>query len=130
MSEVQFICAWCGARGSCDAEDLDRPNGWSWIGICAPERGYHVRDLCGACEQAGDLVVDLIIGGQTARWREGRHVIAIYRPAQREVMLATGDARVLLGEAEAEALHGAIGGALAVRDQARVMTIGAGGAAA
>jgi hypothetical protein len=48
-------------------------------------------------------------------------VEGIYCPATRSVMLWFNGAVVRISEAEAEALHGAIGGALAVRDLGKTM---------
>lgn len=46
-------------------------------------------------------------------------VVAVWMPIERSVLImGSDDLQVVIGEAEAEALAGAIGGALAVRDHA------------
>jgi hypothetical protein len=89
------------------------PDGWDALFIAGDEPAL----FCAPCVSAGRMEL-FRAAAQLPRqqaWAFSTCVIAFYRPASREVLIATPDGMAAISERDAEALVSAIGGALADR---------------
>ncbi|UZW55530.1 hypothetical protein NUH86_01625 [Sphingobium sp. JS3065] len=86
------------------------PEGWDALFV----PGDDLALFCANCIAAGKMEMFRATAQlpRQQRWRMPGAIIALYRPASREVLIATPDGMATLSEADAEALVAAIGGAL------------------
>lgn len=97
------------------------PDGWDAMRIPGFEPAY----FCGACVDGGMMEQYRAQQGlpRRARWRFPNGIMALYRPAAKQVLLATADGMAEISEREAEQLVAAIAAALAVRGLAEQLTV-------
>lgn len=89
------------------------PDGWDALFVA----GDDVALFCAACVIAGRMEL-FRATTQLPRpqwWKFSTCIIAVYRPASREILIATPDGTARLSEQDAETLVAAVGGALADR---------------
>lgn len=96
------------------------PHGWDVLF----DVGEGLALFCTACVRAGRMEMFRATAQlpRQQQWKFSTCVIAVYRPASREVLVVTPDGVAALSERDAEALVAAIGGALADRALARHLT--------
>lgn len=89
------------------------PNGWDALRV----PGYLPMLFCDLCVGSGRMEEVRARQGLPRReqWAYPKGIHAFYRPAARELLLATPEGFAQMSEAEAERLHSALGEALAVR---------------
>lgn len=89
------------------------PSGWDALFIA----GDGLALFCGACVHSGRMEMFRATAHlpRQQQWRFSTCVIAIYRPATREILIATPDGMAAISEADAEALVASISGALSDR---------------
>jgi hypothetical protein len=93
--------------------ELALPDGWDALRV----PGYEPALFCASCIDRGVMEHFRAQQGlpRRARWRFPNGVMALYRPAARQVLLATADGMAEISEREAEQLIAAIGAALETR---------------
>lgn len=89
------------------------PDGWDALFIA----GDGLALFCAPCVTAGRMELFRAAAHlpRQQAWKFSTCVIALYRPASREVLIATPDGMAAISEHDAETLIAAIGGALADR---------------
>ncbi|MBY2957573.1 hypothetical protein FIV32_02260 [Sphingomonadales bacterium 58] len=99
-----------------DVPDGALPGGWDAL----REPGYSPAFFCASCIVRGSMEHYRARLGlpRRERWRFQGGVMALYRPAARQLLIATPDGMAEISEREAEQLHAAIGAALATRELA------------
>lgn len=120
---IPIACCRCPARGiALRAHAL--PAGWDALFL--PDIGPVF--FCPDCAAGGQVEIERAARTlpRRQRWAMPRAVLALYRPAAREVLIATPDGMAALAEADAERLRDALDGALATRALAETMTDPAG----
>ena len=92
------------------------PQGWDALRV----PGYEPSFFCAACVDQGSMEEYRAQQGlpRRASWRFPGGIMAVLRPAARQVLLATPDGMADIGEREAELLNAAIGAALETRSLA------------
>lgn len=107
---VQCFGCTATAQGMCEAA---LPAGWD--ALRTP--GYAPAYFCTDCVDGGTMEQYRAQQGlpRRAQWRFGNGIMAVYRPAARQVLLATPDGMAEISEREAEQLVAAIAAALATR---------------
>lgn len=95
------------------------PDGWDALRV----PGFLAMVFCDCCVGSGRMEEVRARQGlpRRQRWRYPGAILAIYRPAAREVLIATPDGLAELAEDEARRLHAALGAALAVPRLAAAM---------
>ncbi|WP_340265432.1 hypothetical protein [Sphingobium mellinum] len=100
------------------------PDGWDAVRV----PGFDPAYFCGGCVDGGTMEHYRAQQGlpRRARWRFPNGIMALYRPAARQVLLATADGMAEIGEREAEQLIASIAAALGTRALADRLMVEAG----
>lgn len=117
----QVQCRGCGClHQGCSAVEL--PDNWD--AIFAPGTGW--LEYCGGCVACGLMEYERSYRGMRRReeWHLPEAIAAIYRPVQREILIAVPGGQAAVPADHAERLARAIMQALAVRDHAVAMAAG------
>lgn len=112
MHDDTVQCCTCDAMHQ-GVPSSSLPAGWDAFFIA----GDGLALFCSACVSAGRMELFRATAQlpRQQQWRFATCIISIYRPATREILIATPDGMAAISEADAEALVASIGGALADR---------------
>jgi late competence protein required for DNA uptake (superfamily II DNA/RNA helicase) len=122
MSDDMIQCSSCTEMHQGVPEGA-LPSGWDMLFV--PMEGAHL--FCPECLRFGRMEHLRALNGLPRRqhWRLPDAVMAVYRPAARQVLIATPDGMAELSEEEADRLRDALTNALAMRHLAGTLLRGA-----